>query len=125
MITNIKRNIMGTTDFDGKFQGMVKTQTFIVYPLHAGQSTDTLLVQSKTRIGRIKLSNGAVTMSPPRAGGSYGHHLPLAARVGTLTAEELFSLKAQVFASASGKAGTNGYVYTDNSGALEIFGATA
>jgi hypothetical protein len=124
MLTNLKRNCFGTTDFDGKFKGMIKAQTFIVYPLHAGQPTETLLVQSKTRIGRIRLSDGAVALSPPRAGGSYNHHLVLATLVGTLTAEELFNLKSHVFASASGRSGTNGIIFTDNSAALEI-GVTA
>lgn len=124
MIANFKRNCLGTIDFDGQFKGMRKAQSFCVYPLHAGDTAETLLVQSDTRIGRIRLSDGAVALSPPRAGGSYSHHLPLASLVGTLTGEELLLLKSHVFASASGRAGTRG-VYTDNSAAINTFGASA
>jgi hypothetical protein len=46
-------------------------------------------------------------------------------QVGALTAEELFELKANIMATASGKAGTNGIVYCDNSGAVDVFGVAA
>jgi len=57
---------MGTVSFDGKFDGMRKAQDFIVYPMHEGNSADSALVQSDTRIGRIDLQTGAVIMSPSR-----------------------------------------------------------
>jgi len=121
MITNIRKNIMGTTSFDGKFDGMRKAQDFIVYPMHSGNAATVAKMQSKTRIGLICLNTGNVRVSPSRAGGSYGVHLAFATHAGKLAAEELFMLKAQIFASANGKAGTNGIVYTDNSAALEVF----
>lgn len=121
MITNIKRNCMGTVSFDGKFDGMRKAQDFIVYPFHAGNQTIAAKVQSNTRIGMIHLTTGAVLMSKSHASGAYGVHLAEASHVGTLTGEELMLFKAQIAATASGKAGTNGIVYTDNSGALEVF----
>ena len=111
MITNIRKNCMGTVSFDGKFDGMRKAQDFIVYPMHAGNDTSTALVQSDTRIGRIHLS----------AGGSYGVHIAFAKPAGKLTGEELLLLKSQIFATAHGNAGNNGIVYTDNSGAMEVF----
>ncbi len=122
MITNIRRNRMGTVSFDGKFDGMRKAQDFIVYPFHAGNQTAAAKVQSDTRIGLIHLTTGQILMSPSRAGGSYGVHLTLAQPAGTLTGEELLLLKAQIAATANGHAGTNGIVYTDNSGAMEVFG---
>ena len=113
---------MGTVSFDGKFDGMRKAQDFIVYPMHAGNNADNALVQSDTRIGRINLLTGEVTMSPPRAGGSYNVHLMFCKPAGVLTSEELLMLKAQIFATASGKAGNNAmHVFTDNSGAIEVF----
>lgn len=45
----------------------------------------------------------------------------LAANAGKLSAEDLLMLKAHIFSSANGKAGTNKIVYTDNSGALAVF----
>lgn len=124
MIANTRKNCMGTVSFAGRFDGMRKTQDFIVYPMHAGAYSASALVQSDTRIGRIDLTNGDVIMSPPRAGGSYNVHLILCKPAGRLTSEELLMLKAQIFATASGKAGSNGmHVYTDNSAALEVFGS--
>ena len=125
MITNLHKNCMGTVDFDGQFKGMLKPQDFCVYPMHQGEPTSHAKIQSKNRIGYICLMTGAVTLTPPINGGARNHHLGLTKRIDTLTTEDLFALKAHIFASASGKAGTNGYIYTDNSGALEIFGATA
>jgi len=122
MITNIRRNCLGTLSFDGKFGTMRKPQDFTLYPIGLGGSTDRLTIQSATRIGYINTENGDVQLTPSRPGGAYFHHLALRQLVGRLPAEELFLLKAKVMDSASGKAGTNGIVFTDNSGALEVFG---
>jgi len=127
MITNIHKNRMGTVSFDATFPGQRKAQDFIVYPLHSGNRTDRIMVQSSKRIGYIYLDDGKVDMTPSIPGGAYGHHMILATRVCKLSAEDLFSLKAQIFATANGDAGRsiNHIIGTDNSGALEIFGATA
>lgn len=117
MITNFKNNCMGTVSFDGKFQGMRKAQDFIVYPMQNGDPSNIIKVQSDTRIGMIRLTDGAVVMSPPRKGGAYSPQMATAKRIDTLGAEELLMLKAALVASASPKAGSNGVVYVDNSGA--------
>lgn len=123
MLANIRKNCMGTVSFDGKFDGMRKPQDFIVYPMHAGNSTESALVQSGTRIGRIHMTTGAVIMSPSRQGGSYNVHLMLAKPAGTLSAEDLLMFKSAIFATADDKAGNNAmHVFTDNSAALEVFG---
>ena len=124
MISNMHRNIMGTVSFDGKFDGMRKAQDFIIYPMHAGQSSAAAKIQSDTRIGMICLESGKVILSPARKGGSYGVHLALATYAGTLGAEELLMLKGHIMASAHGNAGTNGIIYTDNSGAMEMFASS-
>jgi hypothetical protein len=121
MITNFRRNCMGTVSFDGKFDGMRKPQDFIVYPFHAGNQTTAAKIQSDTRIGLVNLESGEVMISPSRAGGSYGVHLALAKPAGTLSAENLLMFKAAIYATAGGKVGTH-HVVTDNSGALEVFG---
>ena len=122
MLTNFKRNCMGTVSFDGKFDGMRKAQDFIVYPFHAGNQTESAMIQSDTRIGRIHLTTGQVTMSPPRAGGSYGVHMAFAKPAGVLPADELLLLKANIFSTADSMAGSNRHhVYTDNSGAANVF----
>jgi len=121
-ITNIHRNRMGTISFDGKFQGMRKAQDFIVYPMHEGNEAKTARVQSDTRIGLIDLASGLVRMSPSIKSGAYNVHLSTAAMLAEkVNAEDLFILKAQIFDSASAKAGTNGIVHTDNSAALNVF----
>lgn len=118
-IKNFTKNCMGTVSFDGIFPGMRKEQDFIVYPLP--EAVGFIKVQSDTRIGTINLATGEVSMSPPRAGGAFFKHMCLAKSAGTLTADELLMLKANVMATASGKAGINGVIYTDNSGALDVF----
>lgn len=127
MITNLRKNRMGTVSFDAQFKGMRKPQDFIVYPIKPGADASQLLVQSDTRIGRIKLDVGAVWMSLPHPGGAYSQHLAECAQIDKLAQEELFSLKAQVFSTAHGDAGraTNGVIGCDNRGALEVFGVTA
>ena len=121
MISNIRRNIMGTTSFDGLFPGMRKAQDFTVYPVKSEQDAGRVTVQSDTRIGFIHMTTGTVTMSKP--GGAYFIHLNGAQIIGTLPADDLLLLKAAIMGSAHGNAGTNGMVYTDNSGALAVFGA--
>lgn len=123
-ITNIRRNAMGTASFDGKFSGMRKPQDFIVYPMHQGNAAQAATIQSDTRIGNVCLISGTVRLSKPVASGAYFHHLATATEAGKLDAETLLMLKAHVFASASGKAGTNGVMTTDNSGAAEVFQAS-
>lgn len=120
-LTSIHRNNLGTVSFDAHFKGMRKPQEFVVYPLHTGADPSILLVQSGSRVGRIYLKDGRVVMCPPVSGGAYFHHLALAKEIDHLSAEDLFSLKAQVFATAHGNAGSNGVVFTDNSAALEVF----
>jgi hypothetical protein len=124
MITNFKRNCMGTTDFDGKFEGMRKAQDFIAYAIGSSDDKSSVKIQSDTRIGYICLKTGLVMLSPPFPGGAYQQHTRLAKPSGTLTGEDLTILKAHVLASASGKAGTNGVMYVDNSGALDVFAET-
>lgn len=122
MISNIRKNCMGTVSFDGKFQGMRKAQDFIVYPIHADSSKVRIKIQSDTRIGFIELEDGRVLMSKPQASGAYFRHLSGARYVDKLSAEDLLMLKAHIFASAHGDAGRsiNGVIGTDNSGALEV-----
>ncbi|MDE1828530.1 MAG: hypothetical protein KGH65_05210 [Candidatus Micrarchaeota archaeon] len=124
MLTNTRKNCMGTVSFDGKFDGMRKAQDFIVYPMHQGMEANCAKIQSDTRIGFIHLKTGRVDLSKSHPGGAYGVHLIEATSAGTLTAEELLMLKSAIFATASGKAGNNTmHVFTDNSAALEVFKA--
>lgn len=121
-IGKFKKNRLGTTDFEGKFDGMRKPQEFITYAIGANSSKARVQFQSDTRIGYICLETGRVDLSPSIKGGAYNHHLSSVARVGKLEAEELLMLKAHIFGTASKEAGTSG-VTVDNSGASEVFSA--
>jgi hypothetical protein len=115
-LTNIHRNIMGTVSFDGKFDGMRKAQDFIVYPAkNDGHPMTSAQIQSDKRSGVINLTSGQVVILE----GKYFNG-PVKI-IDKLSAEELLSLKSAIFASASGKAGSNGVVWVDNSGAIEVF----
>lgn len=121
MVSNIRNNIMGTVSFEGSFDGMRKSQEFIVYPMHKGGENNRILIQSDTRIGHINLDTGDVTLSPPRSGGSYSCHLILSKNSGQVSKEELAGLKYRIFQTAGDKVGNNSaHVYTDNSNASNV-----
>ena len=120
-ITNIHRNCMGTASFDGKFGSMRKFADFIVYPMHSGDLCKQVKIQSDTRIGWIDLKSGGIRLTPPQQGGAYNTDLGKAFLVDHLSREELFLFKARIQDSASSMAGTNGYVFTDNSAAVNVF----
>lgn len=116
MIENFSKNCMGTVSFDAKFPGMRKPQDFIVYPIQSGEAPAQIKIQSDKRAGFISLVSGAVTLYP----GQY--FVGAIKQVGVLPAADLLILKGNVMASANGMAGTNGAVYCDNGGAIEVFG---
>lgn len=119
MIQTIRKNILGTISFTAQFKSMRKAQEFIIYPIEQGESTESILIQSDTRIGRINLNNGDVIMSPSRAGGSYGVHLAFASKIDTLSTEDLAGLKFRILQTADKMAGTS-VVHCDNSGANNV-----
>lgn len=119
MIQTIRKNILGTISFTAQFKNMRKAQEFIIYPIKQGESTESVLVQSDTRIGRINLNTGEVIMSPARAGGSYGVHLDFASKIDILSKEDLAGLKFRILQTADKMAG-NSVVYCDNSGADNV-----
>jgi hypothetical protein len=124
LITDTKKNKMGTISFNGKFKGMRKSQEFIVYPIHGGQDASRVTIQSDTRIGIVNLNTGTILMSPSIPSGAYNPHLALARPLDMLSGEELLLLKSNILSTAKGAAGSNGVVFTDNSGALDVFAGT-
>lgn len=119
MLSNIKSNCVGTTNFDAKFPGMRKAQEFVVYPIGAGHDGSKILVQSDTRIGYIYMSDGLVKLAGPFPGGAYNHHLAIRKEICRLSGEDLMRLKTQIMSTASPRAGTNGLV-VDNSNAIAV-----
>lgn len=122
MITNCKKNIMGTVSFDGKFQGMRKPQDFIVYPMQ--DSGETITIQSDHRFGQIDLATGKGILSANRA--QYANYVWLAMCVKSglavkieLPAEDLQTLR-QWIKSTGGIAVGNACVISDNTGAMAL-----
>ena len=115
-LSNIHRNIMGTVSFDGMFKGMRKPQDFIVYPVkNDGHPMTNARIQSDKRSGFVNLETGNVVILE-------GAYFNGAVKVtDKLNAEELLKFKAAIFSTASGKAGSNGIVFCDNSAAIEVF----
>jgi len=119
MITNLHRNIMGTTSFDGKFQGMRKAQDFIVYPLAAGETT--ICIQSDTRYGRLDLTTGNLEMSKSHANGAGSMAFALDTRVKeTVSSEELTSLRDFIRSTGSKELVGSSMVLSNNEGALTV-----
>lgn len=117
MITNIRKNCVGTVSFDGLFSGQRKAQKFTVYPINDITQANMCQIQSDKRAGYINLQDGRVSLSKNQYVFAKNNV------VCTLPGEDLMMLKSAILATASGKAGTNGLVYCDNSGALEVFAA--
>lgn len=65
MISNIRKNIMGTISFDGQFGAMRKPQDWIVYPCQ--DSGSIITIQSDHRFGRVDMASGKGVISANRA----------------------------------------------------------
>lgn len=119
-LTNIRRNIMGTTSFDFLMKGMRKPQDFITYPLSANNEAKEIVIQSDKRIGRLSLETGKGRMSQNHANGAYNHNLAMDKLIDfEISAEELSELRGAILKSAGSLVG-NSIVKTDNSGAYNV-----
>jgi hypothetical protein len=119
IISNIKKNIMGTTSFDMKLPNMRKPQDFIVYPISKKQDWEEILIQSENRFGRLNVLTGKGTMSKPK---NYANSMSLAwdevrkqATEFEISEADLALLKNQIKGTAGDMVGTNGVMYCDNS----------
>jgi hypothetical protein len=120
-ISQIKKNIMGTTSFNLKIEGMRKPQDFIVYPIGANDDCTNILIQSDKRIARLNLNTGIGRMSQNHSNGAYGVHLSMDVLIPfQIDTKELEELKNHIFKTANKNAGTNGIVTCDNSGAINV-----
>ncbi len=121
IITNIKKSIMGTIQFDLKAKGHRGEQNFICYPISGEDKT--VKIQSSKRIGKYNPESGLVELSKSRPGGSYFMHMSFDKLVTIqLSNEDNNELKTAIFKTASSEAGKkeNGLVKCDNSGAINI-----
>ena len=129
MISNIHKNCMGTTSFDGKFGKMRKSQDFVVYALKSGDDAKVLEIQSGHRYAVIQLSDlarGKMILSSNQA--NYANSMTLRmdmlngkAEAVLIPSDELENLLAHVRGTASPMAGNNGMsVFCDNSNACLV-----
>lgn len=122
MITNCRRNIMGTVSFDGKFLGMRKPQDFIVYPMQ--DSGPLIKIQSNNRMGQINLDTGALVLSTAASGHAGFLHLQICvarqtATCETLPTEEIQTLRQWIKSTGGIEVGSS-VVKCDNTGALAL-----
>jgi hypothetical protein len=118
MISNIRKNSMGTTSFDGKFGKMRKAQDFIVYPIN--DQTETLQIQSENRFGIVKIADGKMVLS-----GNHGfaNHIRLQmdiiankAEAIQIPSDMMESLLSAIRGTSSPMAGNNTmHIFCDNS----------
>ena len=127
-IANIKKSIMGTTEFDMKAPGHRGFQNFLCYPIGQGQTAEKVKIQSDKRIGYYHPATGKIELGKSRSGGSYNPHLVMDQLNGLIKtfdvpADVNHNLKAAIFVTTSSEAGKaeNGIVQSDNSGAINIF----
>jgi len=120
-IDNVRKNVMGTTSFDMKAGRMRKAQDFIVYPIEKGSSAKIIKIQSDRYWAEINLDSGEGELSKGRNNANswsfshdQAHGETTAFKITDLDAQ---ALRMQIFTSTNKKAGNNGIVYTDNSGA--------
>jgi len=117
-ISNMKRNIMGTLDFDMKVEGMKIPQEFTVYPMNAGDIR--IHIQSDKRFGRLNLSTGEGIMNRKNINNAASIHLSRGDNMNfKLTSSQLSALKNAIKATG-GKSVGNAGVSSDNSGAMEL-----
>ena len=122
-IISSERNCLGTMSFCLKLGNMRKAEEFVTYPLQAGDSGETLCLQSHTRWAELNTKTGAVIVSDRH---SFANYISLAidkakgtAKTDQATPEQLSRILEKVRGTASPNAGGNNClrIYCDNSAA--------
>ena len=125
VISKITGNCMGTTDIYLKGPKMRLEQSFIVYPISAGDQAKVITIQSDTRLGKIDLTTCKGNYTPSHPNGAYFPHYTMAQINNTLVTfeispEDINRIKLQIFGTTDQHAGSNGVVFSDNSGAVNV-----
>lgn len=123
MISNIRKNTMGTASFDGKFGKMRKAQNFVTYPIQSGDNGKTIAIQSEHRYAVISVESGKMVLSTNQA--NYANSMTLQmdmingkAEPVLIPSDELETLLSFIRGTASPMAGNNGMrLFCDNSNA--------
>jgi hypothetical protein len=123
-LSNIRKNCMGTISFDMMYKGMRKSDRFTVYPKSKNDTDTTIIVQSGDRFGRVDLSSGKCVMAVKR-GFCNSIHLSMqiackTAKAVLFSSEQCAELRTKILGTYSHHAGTNGMIYSDNSGVTAL-----
>lgn len=121
MISNCRKNIMGTASFDGQFPTMRKADDFIVYPMQ--DSSTRITIQSDHRFGQIDLETGRGIVSARRAQYANSVWLALCVARRTAVAFELPTEDREVlrqWVKSTGGLLVGGVVKSDNTGAIAL-----
>jgi hypothetical protein len=123
IITDCKKNIMGTIDFQGQFGTMRKAQDFIVYPMQDAGSV--IHIQSDNRFGAIDLDTGKGLVSPACKGHAGAAALQLSIMDKTAVPITLDDATRLTLREAVKKTGSllpvgNSVVQVENPGAVEL-----
>lgn len=118
IITNFRKNIMGTVSFEMKLPKMRKSQEFIIYPMSTNDTK--IMVQSDTRIGYIHLDSGLIQMTGSYSNGAYSYHLSFDLNdIEIMSIEFLETLKNEIRKTGGNNVG-NTIIKSNNLGALSI-----
>lgn len=126
-IENIRKNIMGTTSFDMRIQGMRKSQDFIVYPMQSGEKNNTIRIQSDHRFGYLNLETGKGELSANYPQYANSARFAMDKATGKSVSFELRNvdneaLRLFIFTTAGNLVGSS-VVKSDNSNAINVLNA--
>ena len=120
-IISVRKNCLGTMDFELKIGKMKKAESFCTYPIQKG---DKVCLQSSHRWAEMNTRTGEIEMSARRAQYANAWFMLECRIKGTTesdkaTAEQLAQMLGAIRGTASAKAGGNNVLgmYCDNSNA--------
>lgn len=124
-VGKIRQNIMGTISISMKLKGMKAEDEFCVYPIGADGDAKVITIQSGKRFAKLDISTGKGTTTPSHANGAYGHHYTHAQIFNKLqdfqiSQDDVNRIKMEIFGTTNQNAGNNGWIFSDNSGAVNV-----
>lgn len=122
-IDSIRKNCMGTISFNMMYKGMRKVDDFIVYPKSSDDTDAIIRIQSGRRFGQLDLNTGKSIIAVADNANSITLSMQIAlktAKCVMFTPEQCQQLKERILDTYSSKAGTNGIMYSDNTGVIGL-----
>lgn len=122
-LDSIRKNCMGTISFNMMYKGMRKVDDFIVYPKSSDDTDSVIIIQSGRRFGKLDLNTGKSIIAVGDNANSITLSMQIAlktAKCVMFTPEQCQQLKERILGTYSSKAGTNGIMYSDNTGVIGL-----